>query len=81
MIDKEKREAQIKLLRLLADHFEENKDRDMANSKYDIIFRPAPNCEQMSYIDLRIPHYGVTNYYGKEIADAIYQATGKKMLG
>ena len=60
------------LLIKLGEHFmnEVIEDRNMANSTYGIR-KSSGGEEQGSMIHIDIFHYGIENYYGKEIADLI----------
>lgn len=67
-----KRKLKIELLRKLADHFEKELDkrRDMASSSFRVRGTNRPNCtENGSDIIIDVFHYGIENYYGKEIKD------------
>ena len=62
-------EMKAELLGLFAEHFKKNASNTWQRSS-DFQMREI-NCgvEQGSYINIEISHYGIENYYGKEIAD------------
>jgi len=63
------------LLKLFAKHFEENVGKPYASSTYSIKEVHA-NAKQGSKFIIEIDHYGVENYYGKEIADLVKEILG-----
>lgn len=64
MIDLLKAELLIKF----GEHFKKNVGKGMASSHFDL-FEKEGGAENGSLIGIRINHYGIENYYGKEIAD------------